>query len=114
MMRCTIPINKRREPVYSSACRHGAARRRSRRPGSIMETRPRAVSVIQRPVTPNHIVMQRLHRAEGGRALALASGALQRHERLARPLCVRVLRRKPMYYLTQWDTDTPFAVSPAA
>ncbi|KYM83404.1 hypothetical protein ALC53_06136 [Atta colombica] len=39
-------------------------------------------------------------------------GTVQRHERLARPLCVRVQWRKSMHYLTQWDTDTPFAVPP--
>jgi hypothetical protein len=77
--------------------------------------------MIQRPVTPNDIVMQRLHRAEGD-ARASASvrererdvGLYKGRRRLARPLCVRALRRKPMHYLTQWDTDTPFAVSPAA
>jgi len=101
-----VPINERRH----------AARTRTRRSGVDDQARSwkhvRAVPMIQRPVTPNDIVMQRLHRAEGdGRASALAR---QRRERLARPLCVRALRREPMHYLTRWDTDTPFAVSPAA
>lgn len=69
--------------------------------------------MIQRPVTPNDIVMQRLHRGEAKEAES-GGGGPTKARKLARPLCVRVQQRKPMHYLTQWDTDTPFAVSPAA
>lgn len=109
MMRCTMPINERqrREPVVVGVLLRVGGVDDQLDHGNTSAVR--ADPMIQRPVTPNDIVMQRLHRDEGGLEMV---GTVQRHERLARLLCVRVQWRKPMHYLTQWDTDTPFAVPP--
>lgn len=69
MMRCTIPINERqrREPVVVSVLLRVGGVDDQLDHGNTSAVR--ADPMIQRPVTPNDIVMQRLHRDEGGRAV---------------------------------------------
>jgi len=66
-MRCTIPINerRRREPVVVGVLLRVGGVDDQLDHGNTSAVR--ADPMIQRPVTPNDIVMQRLHRDEGGR-----------------------------------------------
>ena len=69
MMRCNIPINerRRREPVVVGMLLRvgGVDDQLDHGNTSVVRADP----MIQRPVTPNDIVMQRLHRDEGGREM---------------------------------------------
>lgn len=77
MMRCTMPINERqrREPVVVGVSRVGGVDDQLDHGNT---SAVRADPMIQRPVTPNDIVMQRLHRDEGGLEMV---GTVQRHWR---------------------------------
>lgn len=70
MMRCTIPINERQRRerciVVGVLLRVGGVDDQLDHGNT---SAVRADPMIQRPVTPNDIVMQRLHRDEGGRVV---------------------------------------------